>query len=101
VVIETSERMSRRGAGNEKMCVSCCGRVGCDAFGSGSCWYNVGGVIVGGGLWLFVGLPGKVTMVMMTLLAFLCRKACRVGTKDFYTFLAVKYPKLWTKVSSS
>ena len=82
-VVETAVEMSRRGAGGEKMCDLCSCGVEFDTCGSGINLHTVGSVVVGERLELFAGLPSKVAMVMMTLLAFLRRKACRFSTSEF------------------
>jgi len=70
-VVGTSVGMSHRTAGEEKTCIACCCGVGCNIIGSFSNWLSVGGVEMGEGLALWTGMPSKVTMVMMTSLAFL------------------------------
>jgi len=57
---------------------------------------------VGGGAFercvIVMGLSGKVTMVMMTLSAFLHRKAPRFSTGEFCRFSAIKRLKLLSYV---
>ena len=66
--------MSRRPAVSEKMLVSMCDGVGVDATGAGSVWSGLVRVVEGKGRELRLGLPSKITMVVMTFSAFLIEK---------------------------
>jgi len=73
-VIGTFVGMTCRPAVHEKMCISLCCRVGFGAIGLGNIWHDLWRVFEVKGLVLLSGLPSKVTMVMMTLSAFLIEK---------------------------
>jgi len=63
----------------------CC-RVGCKATGSGIFWHVVRIILVEG-LVLFTGLLSKVTINMMTLSAFLHRRAHSLSTRKSFLVL--------------
>jgi len=73
-VVETCVGMSRRPAVQGKMFVSMCSGVGIDTMCSGSVRAGVVGVGEVRGHALLLGLPSKITMVMMTFSAFLVEK---------------------------
>jgi len=62
----------------------CSGGFEFDAMGAGNKLLNLGRFVEGKGLVLSSGLPPKVTMVMMTLLAFPHREACRFVLGSFF-----------------
>jgi len=90
VVIGTCIEMSHRPAVQVKLCILLCCGVGFEVGGSGNLQHALGRVVGVKGLALFAGSPSKVTMVMMTLLAFLIEMHVNWVPGSFYWFLAVE-----------
>jgi len=81
LVIGAVIRLSHRSAvGEEKVCMLVCHWVRIDAIDSVNEWQKLVKVKYIERLVLLTRFIGKVTMVMMTLLAFICRKDCNLST---------------------
>jgi len=81
---------SHRIISGERRCAQVVESIEIDAFRSCDDRQGWWGCVVGERCGLVMGLSGKVTMVMMTLSAFLRRKARRFSTREFLEVLSVR-----------
>jgi len=86
-VVGTFIGISRRHAGSENGCDSQELGVTMDSFGVDNERYGVGEGNSVEGLVFSTGVPSKVTMVMITFSALLCRKTRSLSTREFLLML--------------